>query len=73
MLGILLFITVETWIHHNILETTEQSNQWVVRGESAPEITKVTLLAYKVMARVFSNVRGIIHVDFHDKGKTING
>ncbi|XP_011251320.1 histone-lysine N-methyltransferase SETMAR-like [Camponotus floridanus] len=68
------FITVdETWIHHNTPETKEQSKQWISRGESAPKKAKAVLSANKVMATVFWNARGIIHIDYLQKGKTING
>lgn len=67
------FITVdETWIHYSIPETKEQSKQWVFQGETAPKKAKTTLSANKVMATVFWNVRGIIHVGYLEKGKTIN-
>ncbi|XP_022822885.1 histone-lysine N-methyltransferase SETMAR-like [Spodoptera litura] len=68
------FVTVdETWIHHNTPETKQQSKQWVSRGESAPKKAKVGLSANKVMATVFWDARGIIHIDYLQKGKTING
>lgn len=68
------FITVdETWIHHSTPETKEQSKQWVFHGEPAPKKAKATLSANKVMATVFWDSRGIIHVDYLEKGKTING
>lgn len=68
------FITVdETWIHHNTPETKEQSKQWVSRSERAPKKAKLCLSANKVMATVFWDARGIIHIDYLEKGKTITG
>lgn len=68
------FVTVdETWIHHNTPETKQQSKQWISRGESAPKKAKVGLSANKVMATVFWDARGIIHIDYLQKGTTING
>jgi histone-lysine N-methyltransferase SETMAR len=68
------FVTVdETWIHHNTPETKQQSKQWVSKGESAPKKAKVGLSANKVMATVFWDARGIIHIDYLQKGRTING
>ncbi|XP_033229681.1 uncharacterized protein LOC117181226 [Belonocnema kinseyi] len=68
------FVTVdETWIHHNTTETKEQSKQWVSSGERAPKKAKVGLSANKVMPTVFWKARGIIHIDYLQKGKTING
>lgn len=61
-----LFRTVDkTWIHLITPETKEQSKQWIFRGELAPKDAKATLSTNKVMAT--------IHVDYLEKGKTING
>ncbi|GBP20516.1 Histone-lysine N-methyltransferase SETMAR [Eumeta japonica] len=66
------FVTVdETWIHHNTPETKEQSKQWVSRGERGPKKAKQSLSANKVMATVFWDARGVIHIDYLEKGKTI--
>lgn len=68
------FVTVdETWVHYHTPETKEQSKQWTFPGESAPKKAKAVLSANKVMATVFWDVRGIIHIDYLQKGKTING
>jgi len=68
------FVTVdETWIHHTTPETKEQSKQWVSSGERAPKKAKVGLSANKVMATVFWDARGVIHIDYLEKGKTITG
>lgn len=68
------FITVdETWIHHYTPETKEQSKQWISTGESAPKKAKAVLSANKVMATVFWDARGIIHIDYLQKGRTVNG
>ena len=68
------FITVdETWIHYNTPETKQQSKQWVSPGEPAPKKANVRLSANKVMAIVFWDPRGIIHIDYLQKGKPING
>ncbi|CAK1588256.1 unnamed protein product [Parnassius mnemosyne] len=63
----------ETWIHHNTPETKQHSKQWVSKGESAPKKAKVGLSANKVIATVFWDARGIIHIDYLQKGRTING
>ncbi|QQP49556.1 Uncharacterized protein FKW44_010266, partial [Caligus rogercresseyi] len=68
------FVTVdETWIHYNTPETKQQSKQWVLKGESAPKKAKVGLSANKVMATVFWDARGVIHIDYLQKGRTMNG
>ncbi|GBP28527.1 Histone-lysine N-methyltransferase SETMAR [Eumeta japonica] len=58
-------------IHHNTPETKEQSKQWVSRGERGPKKAKQSLSANKVMATVFWDARGVIHIDYLEKGKTI--
>ncbi|XP_037931663.1 histone-lysine N-methyltransferase SETMAR-like [Teleopsis dalmanni] len=66
-------IVDETWIHHNTPETKEQSKQWVARGERGPKKVKQSLSANKVMATVFWDASGVIHIDYLEKGKTITG
>lgn len=67
-------ITVdETWLHHYTPEMKRQSMQWLEKGEKAPTKAKSFPSAGKVMATVFWDVRGIIHIDYLEKGKTING
>ncbi|XP_033218081.1 uncharacterized protein LOC117173550 [Belonocnema kinseyi] len=68
------FLTVDkTWIHRNTPETKEQSKQWVSSGECAPKKAKVGLSANKVMTTVFWDARCIIHIDYLQMGKIING
>ncbi|KAL7739287.1 hypothetical protein ACLKA6_002625 [Drosophila palustris] len=68
------FVTVdETWIHHHTPESKEQSKQWISTGETTPKKAKIGLSANKVMATVFWDARGVIHVDYLEKGRTING
>lgn len=66
------FITFdETWIHHSIPETKEQTKQWVFHTESSPQMAKTTLSTNKIMATVFWDAR-VIHINNLEKGKTIN-
>lgn len=68
------FVTVdETWIHWYTPETKEQSKQWTARNEPAPKKAKTVPSAGKVMATVFWDSQGIIHIDYLEKGKTITG
>jgi len=68
------FITVdETWVHHYTPENKEQSKQWVGKGEPTPKKAKTILSANKIMATVFWDARGIIYIDYLEKGKTITG
>ncbi|KAL7726572.1 hypothetical protein ACLKA6_010437 [Drosophila palustris] len=55
------------------LESKEQSKQWISTGETAPKKAKIGLSANKVMVTVFWDARGVIHVDYLEKGRTING
>jgi histone-lysine N-methyltransferase SETMAR len=63
----------ETWIHQYTPETKEQSKQWVPSGESAPKKAKTVPSARKVMATVFWDSQGIIHINYLEKGRTISG
>ena len=68
------FVTMdESWVHRFTPETKEQSKQWTQKGESAPKKAKTVSSAGKVMASVFWDARGIIFIDYLEKGKTING
>ncbi|GBP03932.1 Histone-lysine N-methyltransferase SETMAR [Eumeta japonica] len=55
------------------VETKEQSKQWVFRGERGPKKAKQSLSANKVMVTVFWDARGVVHIDYLEKGKTITG
>jgi histone-lysine N-methyltransferase SETMAR len=46
---------------------------WTKRGEPAPKKAKTVLSAGKVMALVFWDAKGILFIDYLQKGKTING
>lgn len=68
------FVTVdETWIHHYTPEMKEQSKQWTSSGEHAPKKAKTVPSAGKVMATVFWDSKGIIFIDYLEKGRTITG
>ena len=63
----------ETWIHHYMPETKQQSKQCVLSCESASKKSQVDLSANVVMATIFWDARGVIHIDYLQKGTTING
>lgn len=68
------FITTdETWIHHYIPETKEQSKQWKHSGSPPPKKAKTCVSAGKVMASVFWDYKGIIFIDYLPKGQTVTG
>jgi histone-lysine N-methyltransferase SETMAR len=66
-------ITVdETWLHHYDPLSKEQSKQWLPRGSNPPLKAKVVPSAGKVMATLYWDSKGVIHVDYLDQGATIN-
>lgn len=68
------YITVdETWVHFYTPEMKQQSKQWVFSGERAPKKAKTVRSAGKVMATVFWDACGIIHIDYLPRGQTITG
>ena len=68
------FVTMdETWVHHFIPEAKQQSKQWKHSGSPPPKKAKTVPLAGKVMASVFWDTDGILHIDYLQKGQTING
>ncbi|KYB27554.1 Mariner Mos1 transposase-like Protein [Tribolium castaneum] len=68
------FITVdETWIHHYSPEIKQQSKQWTAKREPVPKKAKSVRSAGKVMASIFWDAKGILFIDYLEKGKTING
>jgi histone-lysine N-methyltransferase SETMAR len=68
------FITMdETWIHHYTPESQQQTKQQREAGCSAPKKTRSVPTARKVMALVFWDAKGILFIDYLEKGKTIMG
>lgn len=65
-----LIIADETWIHYYTAETKTQLNQWTAKGELALKKAKAVPLAEKVMAIVFWDSRGVVLIDYLEKGKT---
>ena len=67
------YITInETWIHYFIPESKRASAEWRGQGESRPKRPKTQQSAGKVMASVFWDMHGILHIDILPKGQTIN-
>ena len=62
----------ECWVHHFEPETKMQSMQWKHSTSPAPKKAKVVSSAGKVMASVFWDAKGIVFIDYLQKGKTIN-
>lgn len=67
------FITMdETWIYHHDPKLKQERLQWTEAGCSAPKQTKHERSAKKVLASVFWDAKGILLIDYLEKGKTIN-
>ncbi|XP_025162257.1 histone-lysine N-methyltransferase SETMAR-like [Harpegnathos saltator] len=67
------YITMdETWLHHYTPESNRQSAEWTERDEPKPKRGKKQQSTGKVMASVFWDARGIIFIDYLEKGQTIN-
>lgn len=62
----------ETWIPFYNPETKAQSSMWVTRGKPGPVKAKTVPSVGKVMVSVFWDCEGIVHIDFLEKGVTIN-
>lgn len=68
------FLTMdECWVHHFEPETKKQSMQWKHTFSPPPKKAKVVSSAGKVMASVFWDAKGVVFVDYLEKGQTING
>ena len=67
------YITIdETWNHHFSPGSKRASAEWRGEGESRPKLSKTQQTAGKVMASVFSDMHGILLIDFLPKGQMIN-
>ena len=63
----------ETWVFHKTAETKLQSSQWKHKSSPQPVKFKQTFSQQKIMATVFWDNKGVILVEFMDRGATING
>ncbi|XP_064461739.1 histone-lysine N-methyltransferase SETMAR-like [Ornithodoros turicata] len=62
----------ETWVHDFTSDSKRSSKQWKHTGSPAPKKFQSTPSAGKVMARVFWDKAGVVHVDFLHSGTAIN-
>lgn len=68
------FVTTdETWIHYHTPESKIQSKQWKHRNSPPPKKAMTVKSAGKVMASIFWDAKGILLIDYLQKGKTVNG
>jgi hypothetical protein len=63
---------VETWLLHYTPESNRQSADWTESDEPNPKRGKTQRSAAQVMTSVFWDARGIIFIDYLEKGQTIN-
>ena len=62
----------ETWVHHSTPESKRASMQWRHPDSPPPRKAKTTASAGKVMATIFWDFKGVLHIDFLHGRKTIN-
>jgi len=62
----------ETWVHHFTPESKRASKQWKHADSPPPKKFRAIESAGKVMASVFWDKRGVIHVYFLPRGATIS-
>lgn len=62
----------ETWVYHYTPESKRSSMEWVEKGGRPPKKCKTVFSACKVLATVFWDHKGILLIDYLEKGKTIN-
>lgn len=63
----------ETWVHMYDPESKMESMEWRTSDEGAPKKFKVQSSAGKVMATIFWDCKGILLIDYLEKGKTVTG
>ena len=68
-----LIMIDETWIHHYMPESKQQSNQWTEAGCSVLKKAKSILSAGTVMVSVFWDAKGVLYIDYLEKDTTITG
>ena len=62
----------ETWIYHHDPKLKQERLQWIEAGSSAPKQVKSERSAKKIMASIFWDAKGVLLIDYLEKGKTIN-
>ena len=59
-----IVICDETWVHRYSLESKQASKEWRKYGEGVLVKAKTLLSAGKVLATVFWDFKGVLHIDF---------
>ena len=63
----------ETWVYYHDPETKMESMEWKHHGSPRTKVPKVTRATKKLMATVFWDGEGVIHIDYLPRGRTMNG
>ena len=63
----------ETWLYQYDPTTKQESMQWQRVGDPAPVKCKAQKSAGTVMAVVFWDVKGIVHLEYMENGRTVTG
>jgi len=63
----------ETWAHHFDPETKQQSKQWKHVASPPPVKFRKIASADKVLASVFWDSKGVLMIDYLERGKTVTG
>jgi len=62
----------ETWLYHYDPETKQQLMKWRHSGSRLSQKFRVQKSAGKVLASIFCDQDGILHIDYLPKGETNN-
>ena len=62
----------ETWVLYKTPSRKEDTKQWVSAGEPRPKKARLDRSQKKILCTVFWDCNGPIHIEFLDRGATIN-
>ena len=63
----------ETWVYQHDPESKRQSMEWKNLRSPPPVKFRVSRSTKKLMATIFGDCEGVIHVDYLPRGSTMNG
>lgn len=61
----------ETWVHHYQPESKQASMQWKHKDSPTPTKFRVVPSAGKVMATVFWDMKGVLLIEFQERGRSV--
>lgn len=62
----------ETWVFYENPHDRVSGSEWRKKGSRPPELPKLRSNQKKIMASVFWDCKGIVHIDVLEKGSTVN-